>query len=308
MVLPDFISRLLILFLLGFSNSFAFAKEIAITFDDSPRNASGYFDGPTRAKTLINELKKHNVEQVVFFSVSKRLDEEGIQRLKTYSDAGHIIANHTHSHPNFNDLPLKEYQQDFLIADKKLKEFDNFQKLFRFPYLREGDTFVKRDGMRLLLKDMGYRNAYITLNNYDWYIEQLFQDAVAKGLEVNLEKLRRFYVETLMQSIEYYDQVAVAHLGRSPKHVLLLHEMDISALFIGDLVYELRKNGWKIITAEAAYADDIAKYQIESPLKYNPGRIGEIARDNGQKKGLWHKTLNEKYLKQQFNRQVLTSK
>ncbi|MCJ8273284.1 MAG: hypothetical protein MJK04_28275 [Psychrosphaera sp.] len=32
------------------------AKEIAITFDDSPRSAKGYFDGPNRAKKLIQAL------------------------------------------------------------------------------------------------------------------------------------------------------------------------------------------------------------------------------------------------------------
>jgi len=300
------IKKFLILYftLLSFT---IFAKEIAITFDDSPRAAQGYFDGPTRASKLIKALKQHDVEQVAFFSVSKKLDEEGKERLTTYSEAGHIIANHTHSHPDINKLSFQEYKNDFIMADSLLNHYENFRKWLRYPYLREGDTVEKRDGMRALLKEKGYINAYITLNNYDWYIETLFQKAVKDKVEIDYDALRQFYVSVMMESIQYYEQMAVKHLGRSPKQVLLLHEMDISALFIGDLVDELRKQDWSIITPEQAYTDSIAAYKAEKLMKFNPGRIGEIAKNKGQKKGLWHKTLDEEYLQQRFEKEVLNN-
>lgn len=293
-------------FFLFFVNSVN-GKELALTFDDAPRMATGYFDGQTRAKKIIQQLKKHKVEQVIFYAVTKDLDKEGISRLKKYSEAGHILANHTHSHPDFSQTSLDEYVEDFEKAHKKLAEFKNVHKFFRFPYLREGDTLQKRDGMCKKLRELGYRNAYITLNNYDWYIEELFQNAIADGKEVDLKKLSALYVDVIIQGIEYYDEMAIKYLGRSPKHVLLLHEMDVTALFIGDLVDELRSKGWKIISSEDAYTDPIASYQIERPLRFNPGRIGEIAIDNGQRKNLWHKSLDEKYLEERFNREVLNS-
>jgi len=293
---------LILLTTFSFNN---YAKELAITFDDSPRFARGYFDGQTRAKKLIEALKSHNVEQVAFFSVGKNLDNEGINRLKLYADAGHIIANHTNSHPNFNQLALIDYQQDFIKAENLLKQFSTYKKLFRFPYLREGNTLLKRDGMRKALDELGYINAYITLNNYDWYIENLFQKAIKDSADFNFDKLRKFYVDVLVQSIEYYDAMAEKHLGRSPKHMLLLHEMDITALFIGDLVDELRARGWEIISPEQAYTDEIAQYKTDRILKHNPGRIGEIARDKGQTKGLWHESCDEEYLDIRFKKEVL---
>ena len=293
---------LTLLLLLSF---FTYAKEIAITFDDSPRAANAYFDGKTRAKNLIGNLKSHNVKQVAFFSVSKQLNPEGVKRLQSYSDAGHIIGNHSHSHPDFNKLSLEEYTKDFTIADNLLSQFKTFKKWFRYPYLREGDNIQKRDGMRISLKEKGYSNAYITLNNYDWYIETLFQQTIKDKKTFDFDAMRRFYVNVLMESIEYYDQMAINHLGRSPKHVLLLHEMDISALFIGDLIDELRQKGWNIITPEEAYTDPISLYSSKKTMKYNPGRIGEIAYKNNQKKGLWHKTLDEDYLKKRYQEEVL---
>jgi peptidoglycan/xylan/chitin deacetylase (PgdA/CDA1 family) len=172
---------------------------------------------------------------------------KGITRLQAYSQAGHIIANHTHSHPDFNKMTVEEYAQNFLLADSELKRFKGFKKLFRFPYLRDGDSEQKCAGMQAVLKKQGYINAYITLNNY-----------------------------------------------------VRLHEMDISALFVGDLVDELRRKGWRIITPEEAYTDEIAQYQPQGVFSYNPGRIGEIARDKGQKMGLWHTTLEEEYLEKRF--------
>ncbi|HEY8568753.1 polysaccharide deacetylase family protein, partial [Microbulbifer sp.] len=170
------------------------AAEVAFTFDDAPRNASGYFDGPTRAKNLLQQLEEHKIGKVAFFANTSDLSGEKLQRLQTYGDAGHIIANHSHTHPNFNQTSLQDYIDNVAEADKILGTFPTFKKWFRFPYLREGDTAAKRDGMRQYLQQNGYTNAYITLNNYDWHIEVLFQEAVAKGIAVDLDRLRRFYV------------------------------------------------------------------------------------------------------------------
>ncbi|NVJ59613.1 MAG: polysaccharide deacetylase family protein [Gammaproteobacteria bacterium] len=283
-------------------------KKIALTLDDSPRSANGYFDGETRSKKLIQLLDDKEVSQVAFFSVSSRLDDEGSERLMRYAKAGHIIANHTHTHPDFNKLTLDEYKQDFLKAHHSLKDYPNFKPWFRFPYLREGDTREKIDSMRNLLKKMDYTNVYITQNNYDWYLESLFQKAVKSGQKFQIDNIKELYVDLMMQSIRYYDDMAIQHLNRSPKHILLLHEMDITALFLGDLIDQLRAEGWQIISPEEALEDPIAKIETKSIFKFNPGRIGEIAKDNDQKKGLWHSSLEENFIEQQFQERVLKIK
>jgi hypothetical protein len=101
--------------------------------------------------------------------------------------------------------------------------------------------------------------------------------------------------------------MATKYLKRNGKHVILLHETDLNALFIADLVSALRAVGWKIISPHEAYEDEISKYATNSVLKFNPGRIGEIAKDHGQKGGFWHESCNEDFLEREFKKQVLDS-
>ena len=99
--------------------SFSFPQKIAITFDDSPWRDGEYFTGMERTETLIKKLDALNVT-AAFYCVTNRIDSIGDIRLKMYADAEHIIANHTHTHPQLTRVGIKNYLNDFLIADSIL--------------------------------------------------------------------------------------------------------------------------------------------------------------------------------------------
>jgi len=296
-------AKFLVLFL--FSLQVIQAKEIALTFDDSPRFAKGHFDGPTRAKKLIEALKKANVEQVAFFTNSSFMDEEGTQRIKSYTDAGHLIANHTHTHPDFNKTSLQDYKNDFDLAHQRLKDLPNFVKWFRFPYLREGNDLEKRNGMRQHLKQNGYINAYITADFSDWHLEYLYQQALKEKKKVDMDGLRKLYVQNALNAANFYDELAQKYLKRSPKHIMLLHETDLAALFIGDLVQAFRSNGWTIITPTQGYTDDLLHFEMKEAMPYNPGRVSELAFERGHNRSeLWAPQTNTKQITRDFNELV----
>jgi hypothetical protein len=69
--------------------------------------------------------------------------------------------------------------------------------------------------------------------------------------------LRNLYVETMVQAADLSDGVMRRSTGRSPPHIMLLHETDLAARYIGDLVTALRNDGWEIITVDQAYADPV---------------------------------------------------
>ncbi len=70
----------------------------------------------------------------------------------------------------------------------------------------------------------------------------------------------------------------VRTIGRSPMHVMLMHETDLAALFLPDLVAALRARGWEIVTADAAFADPINRLFPDTPsangtlTEASPGR------------------------------------
>ncbi len=284
------------------------AKEIAISFDDIPRRHTGHFSRWERAQNLVKQLKEAKVPDPVFYCNSGNIEEETKRIVQLYNDSGFVIASHTHTHPDFNKLGFAEYSKDFLAADKDLSQYSRFVKLFRFPYLREGNEKSKRDKMRKLLKQKGYQNAYVTVDFNDWYVEDLLRDSIKKKEKVDLEKLKALYISLTKESLDHYDNLAKKYLGRSPKHVLLLHETDIAALFIKDLVTAMRSWGWKIISSKVAYTDEIAQFQLEQPLTYNPGRVGEIAMSKGHpKKDIWANSTNRHYIKARYENEVLVS-
>ncbi len=284
------------------------AKEIAISFDDAPRRITGHFTRLGRAQALVKQLKAAKVD-AVFYCNSNSINKDTAQIIQLYNDAGFKIANHTHSHPDFNKLSFKEYSEDFLKAHAQLSSYSNHAPLFRFPYLREGNEVKKRDQMRELLKKKGYTNAYITVDFNDWHLEHLFRESLSAKQSVDLQKLKKLYLDLAKESLEHYDQLAVKHLGRSPKHVLLLHETDLAALFIKDLVSAMRSWGWKVISSREAYTDDIASYQIQRTLGNNPGRVGEIALDEGHPmKDIWADSTNTQRMTRRYQSEVLGQK
>jgi peptidoglycan/xylan/chitin deacetylase (PgdA/CDA1 family) len=266
---------------LFFISVFVFSKEIALTFDDAPRNSS-YFSGLKRTTKLIQQLKDEKVSTVFFCNSARNDEDSGLLRLKLYGREGHLIANHTHGHPDFDKLSVENFTKNFEEADNQLSKLPNYIKWFRFPFLHEGNTVEKRDQFRKILKDRGYLNGYVTVDTYDWYLDKLFQEANNAKKKIDFDKLRDLYVKVLLEDSEFFDNISVKGLGRSVKHVLLLHENDLAAMFIGDLIKALRKNGWKIISPKEAYTDAIASVEPDT-LFLGQGRVAAIAKLNGYK-------------------------
>jgi peptidoglycan/xylan/chitin deacetylase (PgdA/CDA1 family) len=278
----------------------AATREIAITLDDAPREDTKHFDGATRTAKLIATLKSAKVAQIAFFCNSVRMDASGAARIHAYADAGHLIANHSHTHADLHQVGVQSFVAEIDSADQVLRGVANFRPWFRFPYLHEGKTIEVRDTLRSELKKRGLLSAYVTVDTYDWYMDGIFQEAIAAGKKIDFDRLRNAYVDLLSDSIEFYDEVAVKELGRSPRHVLLMHENDLAAMYLGDLVARLRKNGWKIISPELAFRDPIASVEPDT-LLLGQGRVMAIAATKGYT-GPRRRWEDEKKLQQEFER------
>lgn len=255
--------------------------KIALSFDDAPRGKGAYFTGAERTDALIASLAGVKAPPVVFFVTTKGLGNVGgRERISNYASAGHLIANHSDTHPFASRVGLESFIAEIDIAEQKLAGFPNRRSWFRFPYLDEGKTRDLRDGLRDALKDRDLKNGYVTIDNFDWYLASKWKKAVRDGYTVDMVALKTAYVEMLVGAVEFYDQLAHDALGDAPPHVLLLHENDLAALFVDDLIKTLRQKGWELISPDEAYAHPVATTLPET-LNAGSGLFAAMAIDRG---------------------------
>lgn len=262
--------------------AFSQERRIALSFDDAPTADGALFSGSRRTSKLLRALAAADVEQAGVFVTTRNLHGPAeARRLRAYADAGHVLANHSHGHLWLSRTQAADYLEDVDRASRALAPFQGTRPWFRFPFLDEGADAEQRDRIRAGLAERGLRNAYVTVDNYDWYLASKVDGAVRAGTYVDFEALRKTYVDMLVGSVEFYDAIARRALGRSPAHVLLLHENDLAAMYAGDLVRALRDAGWHIIPIEEAYADPIAGMQPDT-LFNGQGRVAALARASGR--------------------------
>ena len=276
------------------------AGQIAFTFDDAPMGDSAVMSGQQRTDRLIKAIKSAAIPDALFFVKADAIDASGDKRLKQYIQAGFHLANHSYAHQSANKIPVNAFLIDAYTAHLKLKNYSNVLPYFRFPYLHYGQDAAAIDALQAGLLELGYQNGYVTIDNFDWYMNALLNNAKKDGKAIDYEKFGALYVEVIWQAIVFYDELAVKTLGRSPKHVLLLHENDTAALFLAKLARHIRQQGWEIITPQQAYSDPIA---AELPVTHfhKQGRIAAMANAKGTSESLLrHPAENQQYLDKLF--------
>lgn len=252
------------------------SQRVAFTFDDPPLPDTVVMTGEERTARIIEALDDGGVEGAMFFSVSSRIDDETRSRMHDYAAAGHFIASHTHTHPNLHNVGSEAFTADIATAHGVLSALPGFAPYFRFPYLNEGASVEQRDTVRAYLAELGYRPGYVTIDNYDFYIDRLLREAKESGLAIDMAGAADLYVEMIMGAARHYDAIACQWLGRSPAHVLLLHENDAAALFLPKLITAFRNEGWAIIPALEAYKDPIAEV-VPDTLVLGQGQVAALA-------------------------------
>lgn len=288
----------------------AFAeKRIAITFDDIPRDPGAFLSQDERTVKLIAALERAGVEQAAFFITAgfgEEPDRMGAEdRITAYAAAGHVLANHSWSHPALSEVTAEEYLANIDKTEAWLQGREGRRPWFRFPYLNEGKTdHAKRDAVRAGLKARGLRNGYVTVDGADWNIEALTQQAALAGKPMDMIALRDFYVDTHVQAANYNRELGRRVLGRDPIHVLLLHETDIAALYIDDLVEALRRDGWEIVTADRAF-EDALKGEMPNAPSANGTLLGQIAQARGLAESGWPEVAHGDVQRRRFYEQVL---
>ncbi len=236
------------------------SPEIAITIDDFNWNKSLRLSPDERNRAMLQSLRSHgNLKAALFVACRNADSDKGKELLREWDRAGHLIGNHSFSHKylNSNKVTPEVFNADIARCDEIIRSYPRFEKLFRFPYLKEGDTAAKRDAVRAFLEQRGYRNGHVTIDASDWAIEDRLSSRLTKDPAADVKPYGDFYLTHMWERAQYYDDLARKVLGRSVKHTILMHYNLLNALFLGDLLDMFKSKGWRLTDAQEAFKDPV---------------------------------------------------
>jgi peptidoglycan/xylan/chitin deacetylase (PgdA/CDA1 family) len=240
------------------------AQNIAITFDDgfNPRTQS---QSAEWNQLLLKTLSEKQVKTTYYIAGHLINTPKGLELVSNWGEQGHSIANHTYSHMNLssNKVSLQDYLIDIEKNHQLFKDLKGWVNRFRFPYLKEGDSISKRDGVRKWMQQNNYSTGAVSIDTSDWYYNSRYLSWKKNHQNQSTETIKKAYLDHLWDRAQYYDSLSNKILNRSSKHVMLLHANAINAAFLGDIIDKFRSNGWVFISPETAYEDPLYKTQPE---------------------------------------------
>jgi peptidoglycan/xylan/chitin deacetylase (PgdA/CDA1 family)/tetratricopeptide (TPR) repeat protein len=139
------------------------AKSVALTFDDGPH--------PKYTEQVLAILQKYGLKATFFevgYMIGKVDDGGGVTFVRTSDvsrkivEAGHMLANHSYSHPVLVKLPEAERNSEIDRTNTLLEKISGRKtELFRAPYGSRNQAIVERvnsEGMRSVMWNIDARD------------------------------------------------------------------------------------------------------------------------------------------------------
>ncbi len=217
----------IVLFFTMTASSSAQTKNIAITIDDLPLNGPHIPIGDLQkmTKQFIDTLRKNDVPAVGFVNESllyvKGETDERISLLRSWSDGGVELGNHTFGHVGFSNTPLDKYEDDFVRGDavtsRIVKGSGKTVRYFRHPFLQMGPTLETERAFEKFIGDRGYRIAPITLSSSDWMFLVAYDRAKKSGDKTAVKKVADDYIHFAEANLEYGEKASNEIFGSFSK-------------------------------------------------------------------------------------------
>jgi peptidoglycan/xylan/chitin deacetylase (PgdA/CDA1 family) len=237
--------------------------RLAFTLDDPHSQPTPRLEPVARDRAILSALERYRVRAALFVCGKRVNDTAGTALLERWNAAGHLLGNHSYSHLDLHSSKVtpEAYLADLEKGEERVRPFRSFQRYFRYPFLKEGNTREKRDAVRSYLREHGYRVGHVTVDASDWYVDERLGKRLAGEPGADLGPYRDFYLAHLWDRASYYDDLCRQVLGRSIEHTILLHHSLLNALFLGDVLEMFRSRGWVLVSAEEAFTTPVFSQQ-----------------------------------------------
>lgn len=196
---------------------------IALTFDDGPN--------PATTPLILDVLKAHNAKATFFMLGSAVKNHPAL--VQRVVNEGHLIANHSYSHPNFHELGSSKAQSEVSATDRLLRAFDT-PVYFRYPY---GNSTCSANE---LVESLGYRITGWDIDTCDWAYADGYVSDKENATCQTPDSLRRDYAGHVMREV-----------AKTQGGVLLMHDVHMNtAQSLDRLLTMLEQKGYRFVTLD----------------------------------------------------------
>jgi peptidoglycan-N-acetylglucosamine deacetylase len=256
--------------------------QLALTLDDPTLSLGSILKWQEANTRILKAISEKNARAALFVCGMRVDDADGAKLLTAWDQAGHLICNHSYSHKFYGEqTSYADFAVDFLKNEKVIAPYRNRTALFRYPFLKEGDTADKRDRFRALLKERGYRVGHVTIDASDWYVSQRFVDRLGKAPKAPVTPYRDYLVAHLLDRAAFYRQLALDVLGRDIRHTLLMHFNPLNAFVLSDVMNAFEAAGWRWIDASLAFEDPVFRSQPQT-VPAGESLVWALAKETGR--------------------------
>ena len=216
----------------------------------------------TANRKLLDALARHHVP-VTGFVVQKSVEDLGTSAgtliLRDWITHGFDLGNHSYAHPDFNDLTVQQFEDQITRGEATfvplMKAAGRKPEFFRFPYNHTGDTKEKHDTIADFLAHRGYRLAPCTIETSDWMFNTAYGRMLARHDDTSAARLRAEYLAFTAAQIDYFDGLNKQVLGYDPPQIMLIHDNQLNADVIEDLLAIFEKKRFRWVSLSDAEAD-----------------------------------------------------
>jgi hypothetical protein len=256
--------------------------QLALTMDDPTLSLGSVLKWQEANSRILKAISSKDVRAALFVCGMRVDDADGARLLSGWDDAGHLICNHSYSHKFYGErTSYGDFAVDFLKNEKIIAPYHNRTALFRYPFLKEGDTVEKRDRFRALLKERGYRVGHVSIDASDWYVSQRFVDRLGKQPNAAVAPYRDYLIAHLLDRAAFYRQLALDVLGRDIRHTLLVHFNPLNAFVLAEVLHAFEAAGWQWIDASLAFEDPIYRSEPKT-LPAGESLVWALAKEMGR--------------------------
>jgi peptidoglycan/xylan/chitin deacetylase (PgdA/CDA1 family) len=262
--------------------------DVAISVDDLPSHGP-LAPGITRldiARRLLDAFARHHVPGVYGFVNGKKVEDDPSAAvvLSEWLKAGYPLGNHTYSHLGLHTSTLAAYFADIEKGEAVLKQLEPdpvVWKVFRYPFLFEGETVEKRNAVRAWLGAHSYVIAQVTIDADDWAYNAPFARCAEMTDAATMAALRTSYVDEHVEELRRMRALTRALEQREVPQVLLLHAGVADADAVEELLTRYEREGVHWVDLRTAVADPFFSQDPALPARAGAAFPYRLAKARG---------------------------